>query len=193
MHYSVMGHPGRELILYSLTIFFAMLVPSPSSAQHNCVEPEISDQRIREIVQELRTTRSDLPKKLPDYRWEVGRDGCYYVYVEYPLPEVPHNSQAIVLNQHGVIVDARAGALDQSLQCPEKVLSEEELTATLEKERDLRSDLPQPYADYEIHLQSSRCLHLYFEYKLPRRRGDYIVFTIDPYGEIMGFSRSDPY
>ena len=179
--------------MHSLAIYLVLLMPIASSAQSACVAPELSGQQIKDIVEEQRAARSDLPQEFSDYRWEVERDGCHYVYVEYQEPAVPHGSRAIVLNQHGVIVDARASALDQTFQCPDEVLSEDELTAIIEKERNKRSDLPRPFAEYEIHVQQMRCLHLYFEYKLPRQRGDYQVFTIDPYGELMSYSRNKPY
>lgn len=178
-------HIGLNLVL--------LLLPVAVGAQPTCVAAELSDQRVKDIVEEQRAQRSDLPRKFSDYRWRVEKDGCHYVYVEFPQPEVPDASQAIVLNQHGVIIDARAGVHDQSFECSDNVLSDDELTSIVEEERTKRSDLPRPFANNEIRVRRLRCLYLYVEYNLPRRRGDYQVFRIDPYGELMSFSRSEPY
>jgi len=53
--------------------------------------------------------------------------------------------------------------------------------------------LPSALPHYRTRIERRRCLYLYIEYALPERKGDYQVFTIDPFGELMEFARRDPY
>lgn len=80
----------------------------------------------------------------------------------------------------------------ETLKCPAKVFSESELAEIIKVERAKRQDLPPPFQKYKTRVDRLRCLYLYFEYALPETKGNYQVFTIDPYGELMEFSRSQP-
>jgi hypothetical protein len=174
-------------------LFVLMVVPALGYSAPTCVAPALSDQQVKEIIEKERAARTDLPEPFPKYRWEVRREGCYYVYVEYGLPETPEYSRVFKLNQYGVIVDAGTGLRGESLKCPDKVFNESELTEIIKKERERRGDLPPPFPNYKTRVSRFRCLYFYFEYNLPEKRGDYQVFTIDPFGELMEFSRSQPY
>lgn len=169
-------------------------LPGAAYPQSACVAPPLSDQQVKDIIQNERETRTDLPKPFPKYRWLVRKDGCYYVYIEYGLPEAPEYNQIFKINQRGVIVDVQMGAESvKGLKCPDKTYTETELAEIVKKERAKRADLPPEFPKYKTRLQRMRCLYLYFEYALPERRGEYQVFTIDPFGELMEFSRSQPY
>lgn len=84
-------------------------------------------------------------------------------------------------------------AQGETLKCPDKVFTESELAEIVKKEREKRQDLPPPFPNYKTRVERLRCMYLYFEYALPETRGNYQVFTIDPYGELMDFSLSKPY
>jgi hypothetical protein len=168
--------------------------PTLGYAQPACDARPLSDQQITEIVQKERATRTDLPRPFPKYRSLIRREGCHYVYIEYGLPEAPEHNQIFKLNQHGAIVDVQAGGQAvASMKCPDKVLTAGALADIVKKERARRSDLPAPFPAQKTRVERLRCLYLYFEYALPERRGDFQVFTIDPFGELMDFSRSQPY
>jgi hypothetical protein len=183
--------PTRRAIALLLAL---VLSPAVAYPQPTCVARPLSDQQVKDIVQKERASRTDLPKPFPKYRCLVRRQGCHYVYIEYGLPEAPEYNQIFKLNQHGAIVDAQVGGQSvKSLKCPDRVFTESELAEVVRKERARRSDLPSGFPSYKTQVQRSGCLYFYFEYALPERRGDYQVFTIDPFGELMDSSRSQPY
>lgn len=157
--------------------------------QPTCAAALLSDQRIKEIVDRERSTRSDLPPRFSQFRSVVRRQGCHYVYIEYGLPETPEHTNIFKLNQQGVIVDVENG----NLKCPDKAFTESELAEIVTKERALRPSLPSPFPRVRVRVDRLRCLYLYFEYAVPEKRGNYWVFTIDPYGEVMDIQRPDPY
>jgi hypothetical protein len=166
-----------------------MLVPVWAYPQATCTASPLSDQQVKDIIATERAKRTDLPSAFPNYRSTVRRQGCHYVYIEYLLPEAPDAIHVFKLNQYGVIVDAEPG----NPKCPEKVFAESELAEIVKNERARRKDLPPAFPNSRIRVDRERCLYLYFEYAVPERRGDYQVFTIDPLGELMEFSRSKPY
>ena len=168
-----------------------MLLSAMVHADEVCNAPPLSDQQIKDIVDKERKARTDLPEPFPKYRWVVKRQGCYYAYIEYGLPEAPEYNQIFRLNPHGEIVDVQGGG--KAMKCPEKVLTEADLAEIVAAERARRHDLPPPFPRSRTRVDRARCLYLYFEYALPEKRGDYQVFTIDPFGELMEFSRSQPY
>jgi len=181
----------RSLIVCLVAI---VTLPVMAYGQPTCVAPRLSDPQVKNIIDRERKERTDLPAPFPDYRWAVRRQGCHYVYVETGLPEGFHNQHTFKLNQRGVIVDVQTGDADtSSLTCPERVFTESELADIVASERAKRKDLPRPFPKSRTRVDRARCLYLYFEYALPERRGDYQVFTIDPFGELMEFTRSKPY
>lgn len=167
-------------------------LPAVSDTQPACVAPSLSDKQIEDIVQKERARRTDLPKPFPKYRSLVRRQGCHYTYIEYSLPAAPESNQIFKLNQHGTIVDVQKGGRG-SMKCPDGVLTDGQLAEIVARERARRGDLPPQFPKYKTRVQRLRCLYLYFEYALPERRGDYQTFTVDPFGELMEFSRSQPY
>ena len=178
----------------TLVLLFALVIlPALGYPQSTCLAPALSDQQIKAIIDKERAVRTDLPAPFPKYRWLVRRQGCHYTYIEYGLPETPDYNHIFSLNQYGAIVDAQTGSRTSNLKCPDKVFTESELAEIIKKEREKWQDLPPPFSSYKTHVDRLRCLYLYFEYNLPEKRGDYQVFTIDPFGELMEFSRSQPY
>lgn len=95
----------RVLVL----LFVLIMLPAMSYLQPVCVAPALSDQQVKEVIDMERAKRTDLPAVFPKYRWVVKRQGCYYVYIEYGLPEAPEYNNIFRLNQNGVIVDAQTG------------------------------------------------------------------------------------
>lgn len=188
-HESSKMQSRQAWVLLSVLGIFPVLAHS----QPTCVAPALSDQQVKDIITKERATRTDLPGPFPKYRSNVRRQGCHYIYIEYGLPETPEYSHIFKLNQHGAIVDVQTGTGSEPLKCPDKVFAESDLAEIIKKEREKRHDLPPPFASYKTRVDRLRCLYLYFEYNLPEKRGDYQVFTIDPFRELMGFSRSQPY
>jgi hypothetical protein len=157
--------------------------------QPTCEAAALTNEEVKAIVDNERAKRTDLPVTFPQYTWEVRRRRCHYVYIEYGLPRAPDYSQSITLNQRGVIVDASPGG---NIKCPEKVFKKEELFAFVSTERVKKKDVPVALSNSETRVERLRCMYLYFEYGLPRESGNYQVFTIDPYGELMSVYRSKP-
>lgn len=181
---------SRDVLVFLSAL---MIIPALGYPEPTCVAPALADQQVKDIIDNERSVRTDLPAPFPKYRWSVRRQGCHYVYIEYGLPETPDYSRIFQLNQYGAIVDAGTGLYGEPLKCSDKVFSESELAEIIKKEREKRSDLPPRFPSYKTRVHRLTCLYLYFEYNLPEKRGDYQVFTIDPFGELMEFSRSQPY
>ena len=176
-----------------VALFTLLLFPAVAHSQPACDAPPLSDDGVKAAIGRARATRADLPPPFEDYRWSVKRRGCYYVYIEFSLPETVDSNHMITLNQHGAVVDIQARGQANQLECPSKVFSETELAEIIRSEREKRSDLPAPFENFRLQVSRLRCLYLYFEHKVPEQRGDYQVFTIDPLGAVMEFSRSEPY
>lgn len=168
-----------------------LLLSTVVYAQPTCVAPSLSDQDVKDIIDKGRAQRTDLPQPFPKYRWLVRRQGCHYEYIEYGLPEAPEFNHIFKLNQHGVIVNVQTGGETvKAMKCPGKTLTDADLAQIIRDERRKRCDLPPAFASHKPRVARSGCLYLYFEYALPETRGDYQVFTIDPLGELVDFSRS---
>ena len=177
-----------------ILLFELMIFPALGYAQSTCVAPVLSDQQVKNIIEKERASRTDLPASFPKYRSTVRRQGCHYVYIEYSLPETPDQNHIFRLNQYGAIVDVTVGiSKKKDLKCTNKVFSESELAKIIKDERGKRKDLPSPFPNFRTQVVRSGCLYYFFEYALPEKKGNYQVFTIDPFGELMDFSRSQPY
>jgi len=170
-----------------------IMFPALTDAQTNCEAPNLSADQIHAIVLKERATRDDLPPAFPKYEYTARKQDCHYVYIEYGLPAALEYYQMFRFNRYGFIVDVQNGGQISKLKCPEKVFTESELAEVIKKVRGQRQDLPSPFTKYKTRVDRLNCLYLYFEYNFPEKRGDYQVFTIDPYGELMEFSRNEPY
>lgn len=183
---------GHALFLLSMVL----ATPCMSESRQRCDAPELSKEEVRQVIEQERADRSDLPDEFPEYRFVLRRKGCHYVYMEHGIPEAPEYNQTFILNRDGVIVDAYVGASvdpDGAIECTEDALTATELAKIVREARAERDDLPPEYPDFRTRVERMRCLYLYFEYALPEVRGKYQVFTIDPFGEILEFSLSEPY
>jgi hypothetical protein len=180
----------RRSLFWSFLLAMAML-PAPGASQSTpmCADPPLSEQQIKNIIEKERAVSRDLPPPFEKSRTVLRRQGCHYVYIEYPIPQAPDRHNVFMLNQKGVIVDAEPG----SVPCPEKVFTETELAEIIKNERAKRTDLPPPFPKSRARVDRQRCMYLYFEYAVPEARGNYQVFTIDPFGELVDVVRSKPY
>lgn len=176
-----------------LTLFILLIFQTPIHAQPICGVPALSDAEVKAAIDTARATGTNLPTPFAEYRWSVKKRNCYYVYTEFRIPESVDSNNTITLNQLGMVVDARARGRSSEMACPGRAFSQEELAQIIRSEREKRSDLPSLFEDFRTQVERLRCLYLYFEHKLPEQRGDYQVFTIDSFGELMEFSRSQPY
>ncbi len=168
-----------------------LILPAVGYPQPTCVAPALSEQQVKDIIDKERATRTDLPAPFPKYKWDVRRQGCYYICFEYGLPQAFHKEQIFKLNQYGAIVDVQ-GAV-KSMKCPDKVFTERELAEIIKRERAKGHDLPRAFPRFKTRVDRLRCLYLYFEDALPETRGNYHTFIIDPFGELMEFFRARPY
>jgi hypothetical protein len=172
------------------------LAPVAAAAEpaKKCTAPPLSDDQVKAIIGKARAARTDLPKAFPKSTWKVSRRGCYYIATEFMDPPTPDADHMFTLNPRGIIVDVTTGISATSpLACPAKVYDNVELATIVTKTRAARSDLPQPFKTQRVAILRSRCLYMYFEYRVPERRGDYQLFTIDPLGELMDAQVSTPY
>ena len=185
------------LLLASLLPLAALVVPARGYQEEpDCGAPVLSDQAVKDIIERERATRTDLPPPYPRSRWVVRRQGCYYAYVEYAVPEAPNRNHIFKLNPQGAIVDATTGLMlataPGKLKCPAKVLTKDELAEAVRKERGKRRNVPPPFANQETRVDRMRCLYLYYEQAVPKKKGHYQVFIIDPFGEVMDVQRGKP-
>jgi hypothetical protein len=157
-------------------------------AQPRCSEPPLSEQQLKEIVEKARTERKDLPAAFAQAETVVRRLGCHAEYIERALPRRPEEQNVFLINQRGVIVDAQP----EGMACGGRVLSESELADIVKKERARRTDLPPPFPNSQPRVTRSRCLFLYIEYAVPEQRGNFQVFTVDPFGEVVDAFRNKP-
>ncbi len=103
-------------------LFMLLVFPAVGHLQPTCDAPPLSDAEVKSAIDRARATRTDLLAPFPEYRSSVKKRGCYYVYIEYRLPEAPDSNHIITLNQHGAIVDMQAGRSSFKLQCPARCL-----------------------------------------------------------------------
>jgi len=173
-------------------LLMLLIYPAVGHSQPTCDAPALSDAEVKSAIDRARATRADLPAPFVEYQWSVKKRGCYYVYIEFPIPAVMDSNHMITLNQHGTIVNVLAQGQLVKLQCPDKVFTENELAEIIRTEREKRVDLPPPFTSYEVLVQRLGCLYFYTEYTSPEIRKNYKAFKIDPYGELMEFFLSQP-
>jgi len=178
----------RQLIMPVL-FFMGASVGLFANDRPNCEQPPLTDQQIIDLVARERATRKDLPPPPSQAQTSIRRQGCYYVYIEQPVPAMPEGNVIFKINQRGMISDVQPG----SPTCPEKVFTAAELQEIVNRARTKRPDLPPPFPASRTRVERLRCLYQYFEYSLPEKRGNYQVFTIDPFGEVLDVIRPDPY
>jgi hypothetical protein len=154
--------------------------------QPDCPAPALSSEQVKAIVDKARETTKELPPPFAEAKWSVRRQGCHYVYIEAALPEAPDRTNMFWINSQGHIVDVRPG----ELQCPERVLTSDELAAIVQKARATRRDLPPPIPNATTQVTRLRCLYVYTERAAPPAGRRYQAFTIDPYGDVMDVFRS---
>ena len=99
----------RTGILIACVLAIASSMPGGARAQDVCKADALGAEQVKAIVDAERAVRSDLPKAFERYRWTVSRQGCYYVYIEFGLPETPGVSLMFRINQFGAVVDVVKG------------------------------------------------------------------------------------
>jgi hypothetical protein len=110
------------------------------------------------------------------------------------LPATPEANYIFRLNQYGAIVDVQRGnEPDGGPNCPDKTLTEGDLAEIVRRERAARKDLPPPLPAFKATVSRLHCLYLYYEEAVPGAKGNYNVFTIDPFGGLMEASFPHPY
>ena len=181
---------ARRILVPAMTALLlgavlASVAPA-AGVQLRCEEPALDEAQLRSLVAKARASRKDLPAAPADYTTVVRRQGCHYTYIEYELPRAPEKQNIFTLNQKGVIVDTQPA----TMKCPEQELPEAQLAAIVEKARAVRGDLPAPFGAATTRVGRMRCLYLYFEYADPPSPGNFQVFTIDPFGELIDAYRN---
>ena len=170
-----------------------MIIPVSTLAQIDCGTLELSEFQIHEIIKKERENRDDLPPAYPKYDYEVKKRGCYYEYYEKEQPYNTHNHHRFTINKFGIIVRSLAShGLDLEFKCPGKIFSKSELREIIKNLREKRNDLPPPFSNYRTQLDRKGCLNYYFELELPKGSKGYMVFEIDPFGELMNTYRTEP-
>lgn len=161
-----------------------VLAVAPS---HCTKAPPLTKDEVAALVAAARKAQPELPRPYESYTTKVRRDGCYYLYAEYPQPSQQHGGRSFMLNQNGVLVDVSEGFgnFTTKLTCPDRDLSEAELSEIIRSARARRADLPAPFDEYEILVTRLRCMYTYTERAIPKIPGGIILFSLDPFGEIM--------
>jgi hypothetical protein len=183
---SLTSEVRRSVLFVTALCLACMVAPSPSGAQPRCTAAPLTEAQLGAIVAKERQTRQDLPPAPGEYTTAVRKQGCHYVYIEYPVPRTPDRQNIFTINQDGVIVDTQPA----TMKCPDRQLTESDLLAIVNKARSQRDDLPPPFANPRTRVDRMRCLYLYFEHPVPSNPRDFQVFTIDPLGELMSGYRN---
>lgn len=170
-------------------VILGSVLVAAGQAQAACEAPPLSEQQVKDIVDRSRAARDDLPPQFPRFSWAMRRQGCSYVYTETGLPAAPDYNYIFRLNQNGVLVDVEHAAM----KCPDRLLGEAQLQAVVAQARATGNVSPSRFDRVRVHVQRQRCLYLYFEYAIPEARGNFDVFTIDSYGELLDQASSAPY
>lgn len=78
-------------------------------AQPQCDAPELSVEKILEIIATERAKRSDLPKPFTNYEWVIVSEECHYRYGEFDNSFGRGKERYFVLNRRGIIIDQNYG------------------------------------------------------------------------------------
>ena len=171
--------------LFCLIVFSA----AARGQQMDCGVAELSKSQVENIIARARASRTDLPSPFSESRTELRKQGCHYTFIEFGLPQAPELLNIFKLNRNGILVDFEPG----TPKCPDQVIQQPELERIVANERARRPDLPKPFPQSRKRVDRLRCLYQIFEYSIPESRGNYQVFTIDQFGELMDFQRASPY
>lgn len=181
-------HEVRRSVSFVTAFWFAGVAAlSFTGVQPRCTAAPLTEEQLKAIVAKEREARQDLPRAPDEYTTAVRKQGCHYVYIEYPVPRTPDRQNIFTLNQEGVIVDTQPA----TMKCPGRELTESDLAAIVDRARSQREDLPAPFAQTRTRVDRMRCLYLYFEYPVPSKPRDFQVFTVDPLGELMNALRNN--
>lgn len=188
MKFMTLARLQAPSLLEGLVVTF-MMSSVANAAKIECTSLTISNDQIREIVSRSRVEHNEIPREFSSFRWSVQRQGCHYVYIETGLPESPDYRQVFTLNQSGKLVDVE----NIALKCDGNNMDAAQLRLIIDRERSRRPDIPSAGPEVRIQNQRLRCMYMVFEYAVPEVKGKFDLFTIDQYGELLGFYRSLPY
>lgn len=181
---------GRGSIVYSAAFLVLpcvlVLLAARTEAQPACTAAPLSQQQVAALIAKARQEPGQLPTPFAEVETVFRKEGCHYVYIEYALPRTPDKQNIFRVNQHGVIVDVEPGAVT----CPDNELSESRLGEILNAARASRKDLPAAFPNTRVRVDRRRCLYVYFEYAVPEKPGNFQVFTIDQFGEVLDYYRN---
>ncbi|WGS86472.1 hypothetical protein [Methylomonas sp. UP202] len=94
-----------KVLLFLCFGFFGF---NAAASAEECSLP-LTDQQIKDIVDQERLKRSDLPRSFDKQGWRVTKKGCYYLYMESYEPEIPDVFHVFRINRNGLIVDVIDG------------------------------------------------------------------------------------
>lgn len=96
--------------IYKIGTFgWAMFSAITAFAQPQCDAPELSVDRIREIIAMERAKRSDLPKPFSSFTWVIVSSECHYRYSELAEPFGQGKERNFIVNRRGIIIDVDYG------------------------------------------------------------------------------------
>lgn len=72
--------------------------------QIKCPGAELSQDDLKRIIDNARSTRSDLPESFTHYRTRIDRQGCLFLYFEYELPEKRGSYNVFTIDPLGEIM-----------------------------------------------------------------------------------------
>lgn len=74
-----------------------------------CTGQELTKDQLIKVLERERIKRSDLPKAYPQSGYLLNKKGCFYILIEYAVPERPGKNIVFTLNRDGVIIDVMRG------------------------------------------------------------------------------------
>jgi hypothetical protein len=155
----------------------------------------LTDEQVRASVASARMTRKEMPPAPKRYESTIRRQGCHYIYLEYPQPAQLHSARIFTLNDKARVVDVDGGSdlgSKEAEHCPVALLSQEQLRSFVARERARGTGMPEPFEQATVSVMRQRCMYFYMERPVPAIPNRYHAFVIDPYGELMRVRIGEP-
>lgn len=176
-----------RLAMYCIGVMMCSL-PAAAGAQPVCEAPPLADHEVVAIIPTERGSGKRLPRPFDNYTTDIRRQGCHYLYLEYPVPLVFDRLNVFRINQHGVLVDSAP----LHTECVGQVLTQSERSEIVRRARASSNDLRPKPLDFTVRVSRLRCLYLYFENRVSVGNRSFQALIIDPLGELLDSFETEP-
>jgi hypothetical protein len=174
-------------LYWTLSVGFLILTASIAMAddpdiaskryQLHCPDRELTSDQLRDLVQNARESRTDLPPPPKEYEVKIRRDGCLYRYVETDLKAPRRTNNRFLMDPYGDIYNVTSTCLGSGL-------SDADVMAAVADARSARSDLPETPSSFATEIEKTDCHYIYRE--IPKLDSEPVVsITVGPHGDVL--------